>query len=97
MKAKGSPPVGSTYPGLPARRLSALARAGFEVVSQPGAEVSFIVRHQAKDSPGLFLKSIMSASGATSDGSSQPEASEEEGWLPKADTGGMPWGLTMVS
>jgi hypothetical protein len=80
------------YPGLPARRLSALARAGFEVVSQPGAEVSFMVRHQAEDRPGLFVESIMPSTRA--DGEEALEQDNDEGWLPRADSLGNPWGLS---
>jgi hypothetical protein len=65
----------SDYPGLPARRLSALARAGFEIVAQPGAEVRFMVRLQTRDKPGLFLRTIgdpLDSSGA-------------DGWQPQVD------------
>jgi hypothetical protein len=58
MKSDGKPLARSDFPGLQARRLSALARAGFEIVSQPGAETSFLVQHAAIDRPGLLLETV---------------------------------------
>jgi hypothetical protein len=46
------------FPGLPARRLSALARAGYKILSQPNAETSFLVQHVASDRPGLLFDTI---------------------------------------
>lgn len=64
----------SDYPGLPARRLSALARAGFDIVTQPGADVRFMVRLQTRDEPGLFLRTI-----------GDPQLSGADGWQPQVD------------
>ena len=75
-------------PRLSDRALSDLARAGYDLTRQPGAEISYLIQHE-RDARGLLLKLIDSSSRQPVDPGHAHDSGRTTGWG-EVGTGAIP-------